>query len=191
MFNFIKQLFQKQAEGNVPFIQEIIKRSDKEIEAYQYWKLDDKKDHFVSFLLGQFNSKTNSDLLILNSPNKSHGFILNYESIADTANIAEFRYLFDYLKEQILKLNYVSYVSDVKKFVRKTHVETIERHYLKPRFSFNEQTGLANQQYGNILIEHLLHNEKSIRIKFVCNIYNDRKWSKAIDFEDLLQKILN
>lgn len=191
MFNFIKQLFQKQEEKNVPFVQEIIERSDKEIEAYQYWKLDDKKDHFVSFLYGQFHSKSSSDLLILNSPNKSQGFILNYESVAATANFSEFQYLFDYLKEQILKLNYVSYVSDVKNFVRKTHVETIERHYLKPRFSFNEQTGLADQQYGNVLIEHLLHNDKPIRIKFVCNVYNDRKWSKANSFEDLLQKILN
>ncbi len=182
-------MFQKQAEGNVPFVQEIIERSDKEIEAYQYWKVDDKKDHFISFLLGQINNPSKSDLLRLNSP-KSQGFILKYEIVEATTDFAEFRYLFDYLKEQVLKLNYVSYVSDVKNFVRKSHVETIERHYMKPRFSYDETTGLADQQYGNVLIEHLLHDEQSIRIKFICNIYNDRKWTKPLSFMELLQHIL-
>ncbi|MEZ4887202.1 MAG: hypothetical protein R3E32_20895 [Chitinophagales bacterium] len=189
MFNFIQQLFKKQETSNVPFVQEIIVRSDEEQAAYQYWKLEDQKDHLLDFLATQMKSSDQSILLKLNSP-KSQGFILKYKTVEDHTSFEAFRHLFDYLKEQTLQLNYVKYMSDVKNFVRKTHVETIERHYLKPRFSFDEQTGLADQQYGNVLIEHLLHNEKSIQIKFVCNVYNDRKWTKVLSFEDLMKKIL-
>lgn len=190
MFNFIKELFQKQQVAKIPFVQEIIERSESEQIAYQTWKVDDKKDEIISFLLQQIEVQSNSDLLRLNSP-KSQGFILKHESVAAMADFAEFRHLFDYLKEQVLKLNYVSYVSDVKNFVRKTHVETIERHYMKPRFSYDEETRLSNQQYGNILIEHLLHDEKSIRIKFVCNVYNDRKWTEPLQFSELLEQVLS
>lgn len=191
MFNFIQQLFQKQKTANVPFTQELIERSQQEKAAYKYWKTGKHKDYLVALLRAGLGKEADSDLdiLQLNTP-KVHGFILKYASIKSEANLKEFQYLFDYFKEQILKLNYVSYVSDVKNFVRPKHVEIIERHYLKPRFSYDEEMGLSNQLYGNVLIEHLLYNEKSIHIKFVCNVYNDRKWTTPLDFELLIQKIL-
>ena len=189
MFDFIKHLFKKQTSNNVPFLQEMIQRSEKELSAYQYWKMESHKDELISFLAHQLQENDRSHLLVLNSP-KSQGFILKYDVVGGNTSMEEFRHLFDYFKEQILQLNYVSYLSDVKNFVRKKHVEIIERHYLKPRFSYDEEKGLADQQYGNVLIEHLLHDEKSIHIKFVCNIYNDRKWTKPLDFKDLMKKIL-
>ncbi len=189
MLNFIKQLFKKQESHNVPFTQEIIKRSEEEQTTYEYWKLDDRKDYLMSFLASQIKAPKDSDLLILNSL-KSRGFILQYNVVEANTSMEEFRHLFDYFKEQILKLRYMPYMSDVKNFVRKTHVETIERHYLKPRFSYDEELLLSDQQYGNLLIEHLLHDEKPIHIKFVCNIYNDRKWTKPLDFDDLMKNIL-
>jgi len=189
MLNFIKQLFKKQESHNVPFLQEMIERSEQEQAAYQYWKSDDRKDYIMSFLASQIKATKNSDLLILNNL-KSRGFILQYDVVEANMGTDEFCHLFDYFKEQILKLSYVTYMSDVKNFVRKAHVETIERHYLKPRFSYDEELLLADQQYGNLLIEHLLHDQKSIHIKFVCNIYNDRKWTKPLDFDDLMKNIL-
>ena len=193
MFDFFKKLFQQQKQANVPILQEPLIREPTTQEAYEHWKLTDSKDYLTTYLRQQyelFRAGKNTDhtrIIWLQSPS-INGFVLKYQE--EEATATEFQHLFDYLKAQLQLLDYRSYVSDVKQYVRKAHVEKIERHYLKPKFDWNEETGISNQRFGNMTIEHLLHNEQPIQIKFTCTPYVDRKWSEALPFEELMAKIL-
>lgn len=196
MLPFFKNLFQKQEKANSPVLHELIVRTDTEKHGYEAWKLNDHKDYVVGYLSKQFDNfwsgqQSPSDLLlILNTP-KSMGFIYIYK--AAQSDFTQFKYLFDYLKEKVKQLNYKVYVSDVKNFVRQNYVETIERHYLKPRFKFPDAGAgeSVNQLYGNITVELLLHNDQPQHIKFVCQPYSDYKYSTALPFKDLTVAILN
>ncbi|MGB0840187.1 MAG: hypothetical protein ACPGXL_08605 [Chitinophagales bacterium] len=193
MLDFLKNLFNKEQQAaRAPIVQELLKRSANEIHAYEAWKVNNAKDYVLEHLkelVAQFDTEAgdNTKLMLLNNA-KSRGFILNYDPLRISKE--EFQYLFDYLKAQILKLNYKSYVSDVKNFVRKQHVEKIERHYLKPRLNIADFPNPLNQAYGNITIEQILYNEKPQRIKFLSTPYTDRKYTVALPFEELLQKVL-
>lgn len=194
MLNFLKDLFNRQEiANNLPVLHELIQRTDAEKHGYEVWKLNDHKDYLTGFLSRQFETwqqgKTPDadNLLLLNTP-KSKGFMFAYQPAQATA--AEFKYLFDYLKEKVMQFNYKVYVSDVKHFARKNHVETVERHYLKPRFTIPAEGECINQLYGNITIELLLHNEQPLHIKFVCQPYTDYKYNAALPFEALLSGIL-
>lgn len=193
MLDFFKNLFQKQTVANSPVLHELIARTNEEKHQYEIWKLNNHKDYLVGFLAKQFDdyfttqSPKTDNLLILHTQ-KSRGFMLTYQPVQATAQ--QFQYLFDYLKEQVKKLNYSVYVSDVKNFARPTYVQTIERHYLKPRFSVPDEQGKLNQLYGNITIEHLLHNDQPIQIKFICHPYSDHNFTQPLHFKDLMQQIL-
>jgi len=195
MIDFIKNIFIKQKQANVPVLQELLIRDEAQQQAYHAWKVANKQTYLLGFLQKEINKLNDGSLapqadniLIINSP-KSRGFILKYNSVQ--ADTDEFAYLADYLKERILKLNYKLYVSDVKNYARKNYVETIERHYLKPRFGFNIDTKeKVNQQYGNIVIEHLLHNKQSVQLKFLNMPYTDHKYTAALSFEGLMERIL-
>lgn len=192
MINFLKNIFQKQKEANVPVLQEMLKRDEAVQAAYHHWILTDSKDNLTNYLRQHYDAfrqgkERNKQLIWLQSP-KIKGFVFKYD--AAIATVADFQHLFDYLKAQLLPLGYRSYVSDVKQYARKDYVEKIERHYLKPKFDWDEETGISNQLFGNMTIEQLLHNDQPIQIKFTCTPYVDRKWTLALPFEELMEKVL-
>ena len=189
ILNFLKNLFQQQEQANVPVLHEQIVRTDLEKHTYESWKLDDAKDELIDFLQKALEpgSMYADAILVLNTP-KSRGFMLHFTT--DFYAKTDFQHLFDYLQERVRGLGYIPYMSDVKSYARKDFVEKLERHYLKPRFSFDEEAGISNQLYGNITIEHLLYNEQPQHIKFLCNPYTDRKWSEALPFAQLITNLL-
>lgn len=192
MLNFFKDLFARQQNANVPILHELIQRTNAEKHGYEVWKLNNHKDYITGFLYEQFENRqtahpADNALLFLNTP-QSKGFIYPYNELQ--ASTAEFKYLFDYLKERVAVLNYKVYVSDVKNFARNNYAETIERHYMKPRFAIPAEGESINQLYGNITIELLLHNEQPQQIKLVCQPYFDYKYLAALPFEELMKSIL-
>jgi len=191
--HFIKNLFQKQENGNAPVLHEIISRTDAERHNYEVWKVNSHKDYLIGFLDKQIESLWNdfpeeSDSVFVINNAKSRGFLFSYQPIQATP--AEFTHLFDYLKEQVLSLNYKLYISDVKHFSRQNYVETIERHYLKPRLQLPDKTSRANQQYGNITIEQTLHNDQPVHLKFICHPYTDRNYTESLPFQELIKAVL-
>lgn len=194
MLHFFKHLFKTQENNNPPVLHKPVIRTDAQKHGYEVWKLNDHKDYIVGFLHKQFETYWQEqqatladELLILNTP-QSMGFIYAYQPIQTGST--EFKYLFDYLKERVVQLNYKVYMSDVKSFARNSYEETVERHYLKPRFTWPFEGERVNQLYGNITIELLLHNDLPLQIKFVCQPYSDHKYASPLSFRDLTAMLL-
>jgi hypothetical protein len=60
-------------------------------------------------------------------------------------------------------------------------------HYLKPQPG--NDPNIANQRYGNILIEMVQYDDKPQFIKFMANVYQDRLFTQAGQFEDLMHTL--
>ncbi|HQU76865.1 MAG: hypothetical protein H6548_05240 [Chitinophagales bacterium] len=93
----------------------------------------------------------------------------------------------DALRDVILPLGYTLYMSDLREFLRGDYVETIERHYLKPALVIKE--GLADQLYGNILIEHRLIDRASYDLRMVVQYYHDQNFAYPQPFVKLLNTL--
>ncbi|MFN7119871.1 MAG: hypothetical protein ACK4TA_23960, partial [Saprospiraceae bacterium] len=117
----------------------------------------------------------------------SKGFVIHFYKTNYSRR--DVMFLMDYLKEQVLALDYKTQVSDSRTFTRTNWVETIQRHYLKPRPNF-EQKGKLNQKFGNVTIEMQLRNDQPHHLKFQATTYNDHLFKDAHDFEDLMQAVL-
>ncbi len=198
MFEFIKRMLRQQEEENKPFLHEELKRSDFDQYGYGIWLgikgqlffLEKLKNAYRNFDLKEESWReqgaNNNNIVFVITP-KSKGFVWTWDTEM-TINKQDPQYFCDYLKDQILSLNYKVYMSDVKQYVRKEYVERTERHYLKPRFSLAAFAAgeRVNQLYGNITIEHLIHNEEPISLRLVCQPYSDHKYEEAKDFGDLM-----
>ncbi len=195
MFDFFKRLFQNQAQANVPILREALQRSEAYEQAYYAWQFGKNKDYLMQYIQRQYNAFTQqqsvdaTSIIFINKASL-RGFIFKYQSLQ--ASPQEFSFLFDYFKTVILdELHYKRYTSDVKNYARPKFVETIERHYLKPRLNFKAMSegAKANQRYGNITIEQLLHNEQPIQIKLICSPYNDHKYQTPLSFQTFMEDL--
>lgn len=199
IWNYFKQLFKKEAKSSptAPFIHEIIQRNEEEIAAYQLWKRSLAKHRILDWLNMQYaayllqDTEPAATIDFLNTPS-AKGFVLYFDDQLHN-NTKDYIHLFDFLKERVLDIGYKSYVSDLRTYNRtqnnKTWVETIQRHYLKPRPKFVENQPLK-QRYGNIKIELLFRNERIINLQFSATNYQDRKFEKAETFKDLMKILL-
>ena len=195
MLEFIQHLFQKRETTNAPILQEMLQRTAAEKYDYEIWKLSEEKDNMLDFLAQSYRffsekhiTKIAKEIVFLENARNS-GFVLTFN--AKKYKTIEFQYLFDYLKEKIKEENYTNYLSDKKRVIRRKCEEITERHYLKARFNFDTETRKYHQQYGNIIIEFVKHNKKAVKIKLLCVPHNDRSWSKALPFSQLMGLILN
>lgn len=68
--------------------------------------------------------------------------------------------------------------------MRNDYVEIIERHYLKPKINLDNI--ILEQQFGNIIIEFRMIDEKSFDLQLQVHYYSGRNYSEAFPFDDLL-----
>ena len=113
---------------------------------------------------------------------QSNGF---YFTFHESFGKEEFCYLFDYFKDRILKKNYYLYTSKREINERPDHIQEVEMHYLKPNRASKDEKK-ANQEFGNIVIEHVKIDDKSSYIKLMAHVYSDTLYHDAKDFEDLI-----
>ena len=190
MLNFIKKLLEKQETHKVPFIQEELKRSEKERYEFDDWKTEKRFEAFNKLLEKQFNlskeRKNNPAICTFMNQQKASGFVLYFD---DDFSADDFRFYMDYLHQKVLNLGYRKYLSDFKQYVRKDHVQRIERHYVKPKLTRDPKATQANQRYGNITIELHFKDEKVRYLKLLVSVYSDRLYSQAWPFEDLMEKL--
>lgn len=178
---------------NIPAIHEIIQRSEAEKNDYAQWRQTLVRRRLVDWLSAQYTisrvlpNDIDDGFDFLDTPS-SKGFVIHFYktnySLRDTTQF------FDYLKEQILQLEYWPQISDTRTYNRPGWVETVERHYLKPKPDFLNQKSLVNQRFGNITIENILRNNQPYHLKFRVNSYNDHLFSQPKDFHELMQAIL-
>lgn len=186
--NLIDKLFPQKLGDNKVVLNDVIIRSENFKERYINWVKESSVKIFSEIeksyqekLLQSENSGI--DVHLLNSK-YSNGIAISYNEKYFTSE--EFTYLFDLIAEKLSQLKeYRKVNSDYIIKEKKTFIETKEKHYLKPLISKEEE--VTNQQFGNILIEQILLDDKPNYIKLMANIYSDSLYSKPKEFETLLR----
>lgn len=177
--------------GN-PAVHELIARSDDELVDYQRWKTTFVPRRMLQWIGEQYSvslhRSNDTDLTIdfLDTPS-SQGFIVHIHQTNYSRREATF--LFDYFKERIQTLNYRSQISDRRTYNRRDWVETVEKHYLKPRHTF-EQGKKLDQQFGNVMIELELRNDVVHNLRLRATHYVDHNYLPPQSFADLMGILL-
>lgn len=175
-----------------PFVQEILVRSDSEIVAYNNWLNSEKQlqtiDIFKSRLRYKNELSDGEQVQIEFIEGKATSGFVCYFNQYFFQPIA-FQHLFDYLKQQVLMLDYKLYVSDTQTRLQQDNAHTKERHYLKPKYVYDEAQQKTMQQYGNIIIELHKFNNEPEKIHFIVNRYSGYDYSEAISADELYEKI--
>jgi hypothetical protein len=193
-WDYFKNLFKK-AEASSPaqpYIHEVITRTEPEKADYEYWKNTLVRRRLTDWLHDQYAifrvlpQDIDESMDFLDTPS-SKGFVIHFHQTRYSRRDAT--HLLDYLRERVLALGYRTQISDSRTFTRPNWVETIERHYLKPKPDF-QNTGKFNQQYGNVTIEMILRNDQPHYLKFQATSYQDHLYKDAHDFEELMQAVL-
>lgn len=197
MSNFWQRIFKLEeavdsSSPNQPVIHELIQRSDEEQADYQAWKSSFILRQLLDWLSTQYAvyrsqpQQVDKGIAFLNTPS-SKGFIVYFYQTNYTRR--EATHLFDYFKDRVKMLNYRTQLSDTRTFNRKDWVETIEKHYLKPRLQFVEGEK-QDQQFGNITIELELRNDQVHNLRLRATHYRDFNYHEAKGFEELMLLLL-
>ncbi len=198
MPNFWQRLFKLQSavedsSPSVPAIHELIQRSTEEEAAYTAWKESYILRQIRQWIRDEFDffskkghSRQGGGVDFLKIP-ASNGFIAHFGQTNYSRQEATF--LLDYLKERVKTLNYRTQISDTRTYSRRDWVETVERHYLKPRLDFIEGEKL-NQQFGNITIELEIRNEEVNHLRLRATYYQDFNFLPAQEFSELMNILL-
>ncbi len=180
-----RQLFGKPSGGPKILVNEVIDRGEKYLAAYNHriqseaFK-DLAKGIYSSYILKQQAIDKLPAIHLLTSPN-ANGFAISYH---EEIEVHDFQYLFDWLYDRTKALDYKLANSDRSVIEKNGVIESKEKHYLKPRVG-NEK--IIDQQYGNILIEHIAIDDVPSLIKYTANTYNDRKYQEALKFDNLAE----
>lgn len=194
LWDYVKNLFQsaEESSGTVPVVHELIERSEEEQKAYEHWKktlvrrrlLDWLGDQYAIFLHSP--QQIDQALDFLNTLS-SKGFVIHLYHTRYSHRDAIF--FLDYLKERVQALDYRVQVSDTRTFNRPQWVETIQRHYLKPRTKYKEGQKFQ-QAFGNILLELHFRDERPYFLKLSATVYQDHLFEEAEEFRSLMQSLL-
>jgi hypothetical protein len=198
MANFwdnIKKLFQAGGESSPsnPAIHEVIERSEEEKADFARWKETIVCKRLVNWLGDQYAlhrvlpGDVDEGIDFLNTPS-SKGFVIHFSQTQ--YSLRDATHLLDLLCERVRVLRYSLQVSDRRTFSRDDWVETVERHYLKPRTDFSKE-GPFGQRFGNVMIELVLRDEQPYHLKFSATSYTDSKYREAEDFQELMQGVMN
>ncbi len=195
IWNYFKNLFRKEQESSPsqPYIHEMIERTEEEKSDYEQWKETLVRRRLQDWLNDQYAlfrmdpDRTDQALDFLDTPS-SKGFVIHFhETRFSERDVVHF---FDFLKEQVLHLNYSTQISDLRTYSRSSWVETVQRHYLKPKKSKYPTEGKFHQSYGNVMIECTSRDDQVYDLKFRATVYQDSNFHDPAEFKDLMGMIL-
>ncbi len=194
IFAYFRALFQqsKESSPSKPLVHELIVRSEEEKQDYLRWKetlvfrrlRDWLQEQYVLFL--HQPDQLAETVEFLQTPS-SKGFAVFFNKTRYSSR--EVTHFFDFLKERVLEQEYRVQVSDVRSYERPNWVETVQRHYLKPRPQMDE-AGKLRQRFGNITIEFILRNDQPYQLRFRATAYKDHLFQEAEDFKQLFTALL-
>lgn len=102
----------------------------------------------------------------------------------------QFELIFHYLQQKLItNFNYKCAVSDRTFHDMPTGLKVEEKHYCKPRISLDSMP--YNQQYGNVLIEHVKIKGESSYIKVLATQYSDSNYLPALPFDELVLELFS
>ncbi len=195
IWDYFKRLFSEAEESSPsnPLIHKMIERSEEQKEDYLQWKDTLVRRRLVDWLHDQYAifgvQPDNIDEAVdfLDTPS-SKGFVIYFYKTR--YSLRDITHLFDYLREQVLQLGYRTQISDSRTYNRAKWVEKVDRHYLKPRPSF-QQEGKFDQKYGNVMIEIVYRNDQPFDLKFRATSYKDHQFKDAEEFRHLMNMVLS
>ena len=175
-----------------PAIHEVIKRSDEFLEEYDIWKGGPKHKKMLNWISEEYAIYQNKG----NEQSESIDFLHTPSTKGMAIHLAdmqypneEARYLLDFFREKLKVVHsYRTQVSDTRTYSMKTWVETVERHYLKPRPQYNEEGRIA-QGFGNVTLLLTLRDDKVYNLKLSATAYQDRLFTAEEQFSDLMRVI--
>ncbi|WP_051049925.1 hypothetical protein [Nafulsella turpanensis] len=186
--DLLKQLFPEPNQNEAVQVKEELKRNERYLQHYKVWKESSYLADLLRAVEVSYHSKKNRKEgmyhmhLFQSAP--ANGFALSYHPAIGARS---FQFLFDYLRDQVLQLDYRLQNTDRHIRDRGTYVQTTEKHYLKPNSPLHQK--LNNQRYGNILLEHVLIDQQPSYLKLLVNVYSDHLFTEALSFDDLLSKL--
>lgn len=183
----VGKLFGRQSP-KAAFVHEVLKRSDREIQRFETWKATESASSLIDDVERAYFMKKKGiisavEVHLLNSK-YSNGFAISFNDQFDEDS---FTHMFDFLKERGLAQGYKLSQGDRRILNKETYEETIEKWYLKP--VAEELDGVSNQRFGNILIEKTEIDRKPSYLKLMANVYQDRLYSKAEPFSELIEQL--
>ena len=198
LWPYLRNLFSKAEESSPsqPLLHQLIERSSAELADYERWKKTLVRRRLIDWLFNQYAIyqalplDIDEALDFLDTPS-SKGFVIHFAQTRYSRRDATF--FFDYLKEKVRELGYRTQVSDTRTYNRPNWVETVARHYLKPRptFQMEEQaSGKFNQKFGNITIELEIRDEQVHNLRFRATSYNDHLYEEAEGFGELMKQLM-
>lgn len=192
---YFKNWFRKAEKSSPsnPALHEVIKRSDEHRQKLQAWKHSLAQRRLTDWLWQQYAIwQTLPDDLdpavdFLDTPS-SKGFAIHFFQAEFPKEEAVL--LFDYLKDKVLELPYRLTLADRRVYAVKSHMETVERYYLKPRQQRTEEQRI-DQGFGNVTIELVFRDDIPHQLRFQATSYNDRLYAPAAEFKSLFQMLLS
>ena len=197
MINFFKNFFknQKVKKAELPFLHEAIDVKNYPLTELLDWQKIGKWDDFIFLIQKAYSNRLITGKSITNTIsilNSSHanGWLIhcNKNPFSDI----DYKHLAYLLYSKVKRDGYTLNLSEVKSQERAPNIETITKYYLKPslRNRFISDDNLAGQLYGNITISYKVINGKPYEFKFEAHAYQDSKYTKPLDFSDLLDSVL-
>lgn len=184
----VGKLFGKQPPKGA-YLHEVLERSEKELSTYEDWFNSESRSELIreverGYYLKKQGIVSSIDVHLLESK-YANGFAISYTELIGKEN---FRNIFDYLKDKVQENGYKIAQADRRILVKESHEETIEKWYLKP-ISEELESKVVNQRFGNVLIEKIDVDRKPSYVKFMANVYQDRQYTEAEPFQNLLDKV--
>lgn len=159
--------------------------------SYRKWVVSSKKDDLLnrlhnSFMLRQLGVA--GEMPIHYNHNKmNHSLLVHY---IDMIGKDHFFYLFDYLKDRIIKVGYHVYAADKQTVEREGFTDSMERYVLKPAihiFSVNEK---ATQLYGQITVYNHIIDGRPVYIRLLIEHLDQNSFEKPKQATDLIEFVL-
>ena len=179
------------AETSKPLMRKSLERTNKEVSDYDKWKKTSKLPTMLLYLQEECQKD-------LSSPLKTHDGIDFYGN----ANARGFRmhpaltrfsdahvkYLFDFLKERLISLDYQAVKSDTSTFKRGDYwVETIHKHVLRAPNANGCYADNLVGGFGQITIEMLLKDDRLCALRFEATVPDSDLPRPTDDFAQLIQ----
>ncbi len=180
-----EQLFPEQPNRTPVAVKEALVRNAPYLQRYREWKSSPQSLALVGEIEKAYYDKRNQlegfyQVYLLQS-GPANGFALSYHPGIDES---AFKFLFDYWRDRVLSLGYHLKNTDRHTREMADYIQITERHYLKPPVKLQQQP--INQQYGNVLLEHVQINRQPSFLKVQVNIYADHLYTEALSFDELL-----
>lgn len=172
-------------------LHELLNRSDSFKRDYSLW-IREEKNFILSKIKRSIEQKkakmatTDINVHLLNGSH-SNGLAIAFDGLISSKK--EFCFLMEYFKDCVTEKKYKTANADVKILEKEKFLETTERYYLKPIITGEDAP--RRQRYGNVIIEHILQNDKSAYLKLMANTYTDSNYQPPLDFDDLCEYIFD